>query len=208
VKNSKKAARSLRTRTAGRSVSHAGRGETRFPAADGLGRRGLVYFVRSGKLPSGSFLSAFIGGQYGVFAFALDRERSTSGRLRCCDPAAQVALPESPLLCRAPGSEERGDGHAFQSPFASPPGVGLSSSMVNVLGGFFNLAGHPDHVANACPRFRTVPRGAVSPMPRQLRGRLRGLCGWACGPRIAMKPGGAVTVGFRPCASYNRTIVC
>ena len=26
-------------------------------------------------------------------------------------------------------------GHAFQSPFASPPGVGLSSSMVNVLMG-------------------------------------------------------------------------
>ena len=31
-------------------------------------------------------------------------------------------------------------GHAFQSPFASPPGVGLSSAMVNVLWGFFNLA--------------------------------------------------------------------
>jgi hypothetical protein len=31
-------------------------------------------------------------------------------------------------------------GHAFQSPFATPPGVGLSSSMVNVLWGFFNLA--------------------------------------------------------------------
>jgi hypothetical protein len=30
-------------------------------------------------------------------------------------------------------------GHAFQSPFASPPGVGLSSSVVNVLWGFFNL---------------------------------------------------------------------
>jgi hypothetical protein len=30
-------------------------------------------------------------------------------------------------------------GHAFQSPFASPPGVGLSSSLVNVLWGFFNL---------------------------------------------------------------------
>jgi hypothetical protein len=29
--------------------------------------------------------------------------------------------------------------HAFQSPFASPPGVGLSSSMVNVAWGFFNL---------------------------------------------------------------------
>ncbi len=31
-------------------------------------------------------------------------------------------------------------GQAFQSPFASPPGVGLSSSTVNVLWGFFNLA--------------------------------------------------------------------
>jgi hypothetical protein len=31
-------------------------------------------------------------------------------------------------------------GSAFQSPFASPPGVGLSSSTVNVLWGFFNFA--------------------------------------------------------------------
>lgn len=31
-------------------------------------------------------------------------------------------------------------GHSFQSPFASPPGVGLSSAMVNVLWGLFNLA--------------------------------------------------------------------
>jgi hypothetical protein len=30
-------------------------------------------------------------------------------------------------------------GHAFQSPFATPPGVGLSSSIVNVLWGLFNL---------------------------------------------------------------------
>jgi len=30
-------------------------------------------------------------------------------------------------------------GRAFQSPFASPPGVGLSSSVVNVIWGFFNL---------------------------------------------------------------------
>ena len=30
-------------------------------------------------------------------------------------------------------------GSPFQSPFASPPGEGLSSSMVNVLWGFFNL---------------------------------------------------------------------
>jgi hypothetical protein len=30
-------------------------------------------------------------------------------------------------------------GHSFQSPFASPPGEGLSSSTVNVLWGFLNL---------------------------------------------------------------------
>jgi len=30
-------------------------------------------------------------------------------------------------------------GNPFQSPFASPPGEGLSSSMVNVLWGFLNL---------------------------------------------------------------------
>ncbi len=31
-------------------------------------------------------------------------------------------------------------GRAFQSPFASPPGKGLSSASVNVLWGFSNLA--------------------------------------------------------------------
>ena len=31
-------------------------------------------------------------------------------------------------------------GHSFQSPFASPPGVGESSPLVNVLWGFANLA--------------------------------------------------------------------
>jgi hypothetical protein len=31
-------------------------------------------------------------------------------------------------------------GRAFQSPFAKPPGEGLSSSTVNVLWGIFNLA--------------------------------------------------------------------
>ena len=30
-------------------------------------------------------------------------------------------------------------GRPFQSPFAKPPGKGLSSSIVNVLWGFFNL---------------------------------------------------------------------
>lgn len=32
-------------------------------------------------------------------------------------------------------------GRPFQSPFAKPPGEGLSSSTVNVLWGAFNLAG-------------------------------------------------------------------
>ena len=31
-------------------------------------------------------------------------------------------------------------GRPFQSPFAKPPGEGLSSSTINVLWGFFNLA--------------------------------------------------------------------
>jgi hypothetical protein len=31
-------------------------------------------------------------------------------------------------------------GNAFQSPFASPPGQGLSSATINVLWGLFNLA--------------------------------------------------------------------
>ncbi|MFG1425883.1 hypothetical protein [Roseixanthobacter glucoisosaccharinicivorans] len=31
-------------------------------------------------------------------------------------------------------------GRSFQTPFAKPPGQGLSSSTVNVLWGFFNLA--------------------------------------------------------------------
>lgn len=30
-------------------------------------------------------------------------------------------------------------GHSFQSPFASPPGVGKSSAMVNVIWGFINI---------------------------------------------------------------------
>ena len=31
-------------------------------------------------------------------------------------------------------------GQRFQTPFASPPGIGESSAIVNVLWGFFNLA--------------------------------------------------------------------
>ena len=30
-------------------------------------------------------------------------------------------------------------GHPFQSPFATPPGQGLSSAVINVLWGFFNI---------------------------------------------------------------------
>ncbi|OUS29040.1 hypothetical protein A9Q99_10545 [Gammaproteobacteria bacterium 45_16_T64] len=32
-------------------------------------------------------------------------------------------------------------GNRFQSPFASPPGIGESSAMINVLWGFTNLVG-------------------------------------------------------------------
>jgi hypothetical protein len=71
-------------------------------------------------------------------------------------------------------------GQAFQSPFASPPGVGLSSATVNVLWGLFNLAvayllicrvgsfnlrsggGDSGYVVDAGPRFRAVPRRTVS----------------------------------------------
>jgi hypothetical protein len=44
------------------------------------------------------------------------------------------------LVNALPHLENGISGHAFQSPFASPPGVGLSSSTVNVLWGLFNLA--------------------------------------------------------------------
>ena len=78
-------------------------------------------------------------------------------------------------------------GHAFQSPFASPPGVGLSSSTGECPMGPFQpcrrlpagvscrqlqsaedatracpRGGHPAYVANAFPSIRTVPRGDVS----------------------------------------------
>jgi hypothetical protein len=46
-------------------------------------------------------------------------------------------------------------GRPFQSPFAKPPGEGLSSSTINVLWGFFNLAvGYvlTCHVGNFDPR--------------------------------------------------------
>ena len=50
-------------------------------------------------------------------------------------------------------------GHAFQSPFASPPGVGLSSSIVNVLWGLFNLAtatcSSVEWAASICAKPRT-----------------------------------------------------
>lgn len=78
-------------------------------------------------------------------------------------------------------------GHAFQSPFATPPGVGLSSSTVNVLWGLINLAvgylacvpgwqlrtaqdpartpscgGHPGHVAHARSHLWPLLRRSVS----------------------------------------------
>ena len=78
-------------------------------------------------------------------------------------------------------------GSSFQSPFASPPGKGLSSSTVNVLWGFFNLAvayvlvcrvgcfslynnlargcfrhGLSCHVADVGPHVRPLPRRGVS----------------------------------------------
>ena len=78
-------------------------------------------------------------------------------------------------------------GRAFQSPFASPPGVGLSSSTVNVLWGLLNLAiaylaavpgwelrtaqvsprapargGHLGHVDHACSHLRPVLWRTVS----------------------------------------------
>lgn len=45
------------------------------------------------------------------------------------------------LLCNAlPHFISGVRGEPFQTPFATPPGEGLSSSTVNVLWGFFNLA--------------------------------------------------------------------
>ena len=86
-------------------------------------------------------------------------------------------------------------GRPFQSPFAKPPGEGLSSSTVNVLWGSFNLAvgyllvcrvgsfdlrktqrarprrGHIDHVGHARPWIRSVSRRTLS---RAIRGGARG----------------------------------
>ena len=42
-------------------------------------------------------------------------------------------------------------GEPFQSPFAKPPGEGLSTSTVNILWGFFNLAGR---ISAGLPRRR------------------------------------------------------
>ena len=62
-------------------------------------------------------------------------------------------------------------GNPFQSPFASPPGEGLSSSTVNVLWGFFNLAvGYLWIPLSARPRSRlrfTIVRGAGSELRRR-----------------------------------------
>jgi hypothetical protein len=43
-------------------------------------------------------------------------------------------------------------GHAFQSPFASPPGVGESSPLVNVLWGFGNLVVGALLLHHFCPQ--------------------------------------------------------
>ena len=87
-------------------MSHAGRGETRFPAADGLGRRGFVHFVRSGKLPSGSFLSAFMnadnpevlrsGGSSGVAGISTFMSRTQMGQR---DPG--LPIPREPASLEA-----------------------------------------------------------------------------------------------------------
>jgi len=53
--------------------------DVRLQAFSHAGHRGLARFVRSGKLPSGSFLSAFIGVRrrpIWVLVFALDRKKS------------------------------------------------------------------------------------------------------------------------------------
>ena len=48
-------------------------------------------------------------------------------------------------------------GRPFQSPFAKPPGEGLSSSTINVLWGFFNLAVAYVLVLLARPKMRISP---------------------------------------------------
>src|SRR5208337_2245093 len=85
---------------------------------------------------------------------ALDRWDRTGvlGRsgLRIREPAAMFALPWYVYLLQfvaglflangVPHFVQGISGHSFQTPFASPPGVGESSPVVNVLWGFPNLA--------------------------------------------------------------------
>ena len=71
-------------------------------------------------------------------------------------------------------------GNKFQSPFASPPGAGESSAIVNVLWGFFNFI-----VAGALLRyfFPPLPRRSVVPSPRH-----SACWSWRCGlPTISAK---------------------
>ena len=58
-------------------------------------------------------------------------------------------------------------GHWFQSPFASPSGVGESSPVVNVLWGFFNLAVGFALLFAFAPKGRTSSSsGRLSPWAR------------------------------------------
>jgi hypothetical protein len=52
-------------------------------------------------------------------------------------------------------------GHWFQSPFASPPGIGESSPVVNVLWGFLNLAVGFALLFKFAPKGRRRPRMGV-----------------------------------------------
>ena len=86
-------------------------------------------------------------------------------------------------------------GNAFQSPFASPPGIGLSSSTVNVYWGLFNLVlGYVllCRVGTFEPRrtrhMLTLGAGilVMSVMLAHTFGRLHGgLCGSSCPARNA-----------------------
>ena len=72
-------------------------------------------------------------------------------------------------------------GQRFQTPFASPPGIGESSAIVNVLWGFFNLA------VGFALLFAFAPKGAGCRSRMGVRGprraRRRALL------RLAFRPG-------------------
>ena len=64
-------------------------------------------------------------------------------------------------------------GHSFPSPFASPPGQGLSPAWVNVLWGLFNLLVGYLLVCR-------VGTFSLRNQTRSLRGFCFGLLGWQC----------------------------